>query len=39
MLATVMHTLFDVGRLRLEPGALGSLQKVITDGEPIAELV
>jgi hypothetical protein len=39
MLATVMHALFDVGRLRLEPGTLGSLQKVITDGEPIAELV
>jgi len=39
MLATVMHALFDVGRLRLEPGALGSLQKVITDGEPIAELL
>jgi hypothetical protein len=39
MLATVMHTLFDVAELRLTPGVAGGVHKVITDGEPIHELL
>ena len=39
MLATIMHTLFDIGELRITRGIPGDVQKVITDGEPIQELV
>jgi hypothetical protein len=34
-----MHVLFDVGELRTNGGLPGNLQKVITDGEPIDELL
>lgn len=39
LLSTIMHVLFDVGELRLFPGNFGSVQKVITNGEPIPELL
>jgi hypothetical protein len=39
LLATVMHALFDVGKLRLARGIPGDVRKVITDGEPIRELL
>ena len=39
MLSTIMHVLFDVGELRTNGGLPGNLQKVITDGEPIDELL
>jgi hypothetical protein len=38
LLATVMHTLLDVGRVRLLPG-LGKAGTAITEGEPIAGLI
>ena len=39
LFSTVMHTLFDVGELRLIRGIPGGAQKVITEGEPIGELL
>ena len=39
MLSTIMHVLFNVGELRTNGGLPGNLQKVITDGEPIDELL
>ncbi len=39
LLATVMHVLFDVAQLRTGASIPGNLQKVITDGEPIEELM
>ena len=39
MLATIMNVLFDIGELRLVQGIPGDVQKVLTDGKPIAELV
>jgi hypothetical protein len=39
MLATIMNVLFDIGQLRLVQGVPNDVQKVLTDGEPIAELV
>lgn len=39
LLATVMHALFDVGELRLARGIPRDLQRVITDGQPIGELL
>jgi len=39
VMATIMHTLFDVGQLRLLPGVARDVQQVITSAEPIAELV
>ena len=39
MLSTIMHVLFDIGELRITRGIPGDVQKVITDGEPIQELV
>ena len=37
--ATIMHTLFDVGRLRLMSGVPTDLAKLITENEPIRELM
>lgn len=37
--ATLMHTLFDVGELRLLPGLPQDLLRPITDGEPIRQLM
>ena len=39
MLSTIMHVLFDIGELRITRGVPNDVQKVITDGEPIQELV
>ncbi|MEX2185769.1 MAG: DUF1501 domain-containing protein [Pirellulales bacterium] len=39
LFATVMHALFDVGELRLARGVPGDVQKVITEEEPIRELL
>ena len=39
MLATIMQVLFDIGELRITRGVPSDVQKVITDGEPIPELV
>jgi hypothetical protein len=38
LLATVMHTLLDVGQVRLQPG-LGKAGQAISDGEPIPGLI
>ena len=38
LMATLMHTLFDVGTLRLESGIPRSLSKLIENGKPIREL-
>lgn len=38
MLATVMHTLFDIGQLRLVRGVPAEVRKVIENGDPIREL-
>jgi uncharacterized protein (DUF1501 family) len=39
MLATIMHTMFDVGRLRLNQSVPRDIIDVIGDGTPIKELV
>ena len=39
MMATVMHTLFDVGELRLQTELPRELKALIENGEPIRELV
>ena len=38
LMATVLHTLFDVGQLRLQPGIPRDLLRLIETGEPIREL-
>ncbi|HTN75770.1 MAG TPA: DUF1501 domain-containing protein, partial [Pirellulaceae bacterium] len=38
LIATIMHTLFDVPKLRLASGVPAEIQRVITGSEPIAEL-
>lgn len=38
MMATIMHTLFDVGQLRLAPAVPRDLMQTIERGEPIREL-
>ena len=39
LLSTVMHSLFDVGKLRLASGIPKELVRVIENGTPIRELV
>jgi hypothetical protein len=39
LVSTIMHTLFDVGELRIARGVPDDVNRVITDGEPIRELV
>ena len=39
VLATIMHTLFDIPELRLDPSLPLQVAPVITGGQPIAELV
>ena len=39
LIATIMHTLMDVGELRLQPGLPPKLLDAITSGEPIRELI
>jgi hypothetical protein len=38
-LATVMHTLFDLGELRLQPGVPRELLKILEDNPPIQPLL
>ena len=39
VLATIMHTLFDIGQVRLMTGIPKEVERVITGGQPIRELV
>ena len=39
LIATVMHTLLDVGKLRVTPGVPDKVMNAITAAEPIAELI
>ena len=39
VLATIMHTLFDVGQVRVMTGVPREVERVITGGQPIRELV
>jgi hypothetical protein len=39
LIATVMHTLFDVGEVRLLRGIKGDVSRVITEGEPVRQLM
>jgi hypothetical protein len=39
VIATIMHTLFDVGQVRLLRGISGDVSRVITQSEPIVQLV
>jgi hypothetical protein len=38
LMATVMHTLFDVGNLRLQQGLSQGLKQLIENGQPIQQL-
>jgi hypothetical protein len=38
LIGTIMHTLFDVGELRLRPDATSAVAKLITESEPIKQL-
>ena len=38
VLATVMHSLFDIGELRLQTGVSKEIKQIITTGQPIREL-
>ena len=39
VLATIMHSLFDIGELRLQTGVAKDVERIITGSEPIRELV
>jgi hypothetical protein len=39
LIGTIMHTLFDVAELRLRRDATGDVAKVITESEPIRQLI
>jgi hypothetical protein len=39
LIATIMHTLFNIGEVRLKPGISGDVARVITEGEPIRQLI
>ncbi|MEZ6139745.1 MAG: DUF1501 domain-containing protein [Zavarzinella sp.] len=39
LISTIMHTLLDIGQVRLISGISGDVSKVITDGQPIPELI
>jgi hypothetical protein len=39
LIGTIMHTLFDVPELRLRPDATGAVAKLITESEPIKQLI
>jgi hypothetical protein len=38
LVATIMHTLFDIGQVRIQRGVPDDVLRVITGGEPIPEL-
>jgi hypothetical protein len=39
LIGTILHTLFDVAELRLRPDATGAVAKLITESEPIKQLI
>jgi hypothetical protein len=39
LIGTIMHTLFNVGELRARPDATGAVVKLITESEPIKQLM
>lgn len=39
VLATIMHSLFDISQLRLRPGVPQDVAQVLTSGSPIRELI
>jgi hypothetical protein len=39
LIGTIMHTLFNVPELRLRPDATGAVTKLITESEPIKQLI
>jgi hypothetical protein len=39
LIGTIMHTLFDVPEVRLRPDATGPVSKLITESEPIKQLI
>lgn len=39
LVSTIMHTMFDVGELRVTRGIPTDINRIITEGEPIRELV
>jgi uncharacterized protein (DUF1501 family) len=39
LMSTIMHTIFDIGQLRVKGGLPKSLVDVITGGSPIQELI
>jgi uncharacterized protein (DUF1501 family) len=39
VVSTIMHTLFDVGEVRVRRGVPGDVARIITEGEPIRELM
>ena len=39
VLATIMHTLFDIGKLRVVAGVPTDIARIITENQPIRELV
>jgi hypothetical protein len=39
LLTTIMHALFNIGEVRLMPGISGDVSRVITEGEPIRQLI
>jgi hypothetical protein len=39
LISTIWHTLFDVGALRLRPDAPGPVAKLMTENEPIRQLI
>jgi hypothetical protein len=39
LIATIMHTLFNIGEVRLLPGINGIVSRVITEGDPIHQLL
>ena len=38
LMATVFHTMFDVGKLRLDPSIPAELSRLVQTHEPITEL-
>jgi uncharacterized protein (DUF1501 family) len=39
LMSTIFHSLFDIGKLRLDPAVPRDVAKLIEQGQPIAELM
>ena len=39
LIATIMHYLLDINQVRVMPGIQGDVSRVITEGDPIAQLM